>query len=219
MTKYQRRCYEMFVRARGFGQMHSWSFPDSSPGARAVEDVANCVAEIDALLVRQVLDVDDPRWRARQRMAITRALLSIARGARRIARDEPMIAGKFTMPPRRTDGALLETARLFERDATPLEQRFVDVGIPAAFLTDLRSRIDVFDRAIRLQCGARAAATAGHSRLAHVFKRGFDAVLTLDIVVANVHPQDDVMRGTWRSARRVERKRVRQKKQKPQKAA
>lgn len=209
MTKYQRRCCEMFVRVRGFGDRYRERFPESSPGGLAFAAVRHAETEIDALLVKWVLAVDDRRWRARARAAIVRSLLSVALAARRIARDDRSMHRRFVMPSPQTDRALLETARRFARDAAASEARFLNAGLPPTFLADLRERIDEFDRAVRLRRSAQTAASAARRGMAVAFKRGFDAILTLDVVIASSHADDPVMLAGWKSSRRVDRKRVR----------
>lgn len=214
MTKYQARCHEMFVRVRDFRKSFPALFPAESPGDRALSAVTGAVAEIDALVVAQVTAVDNRRWRARERAGLTRSLLLVARAARQLARVERRVDRTFVMPSPRTDGSLLETARLFLREAAPMEERFVELGMAPRFLADLRDRADGFERAVRRRRDARTEAAAAKAGMTKAFKCGFDAVLTLDVVMANLKPEDPVALATWKSARRVDRARKRQVKRK-----
>lgn len=214
MTKYQQRCLDMFVRVRGFGESYQVLFQSESPGGRALSVVAGAVEEIQTLQVSQLKATDDKRWRARERAAMTRFLLSMARAARQIARLDRRVDRTFVMPSPRTDGSLLEAARLLLREATPIEERFVGLGMAPTFLDDLRERLDSFERAVGWRREARTQAAAAKAGMEKAFKRGFDAVLTFDIVVANLQPDDSVALATWKSARRVDRARKRRVKRK-----
>lgn len=205
MTKYQFRCHEMFVRVRGFGQSHEHLFPPGSPGAEAIAVVSGVDVELSALLVKEIQAVDHPKWRARARVALTRLLQRVARAGRQIARLDRRKDHPFVVPSPRTDTVLLTTARQFLRDADPLEARFIAIGMPAAFLADLRETTDNFAQSVKRQRDARGESVAVRAGYRDAFRRGFDAVLTLDIVMANTHQHDEVARAAWTSARRVEK--------------
>ena len=167
------------------------------------------VAAINTLLVAKVVAVDSKRWRAKERAAITRVLLSVARTARQVARIDGRVERTFVMPERRTDSSLLETARVFLREATPLEARFIGLGMPPTFLADLAERTGHFERAINWRRDARVAAAAARAGLDAAFRRAFDAVLLFDVVLANSRRDDPVVLETWKATRRIDRARKR----------
>jgi hypothetical protein len=210
MTKYQRRCFEMFVRVRGFGESFRELFPAGSPGGEALAAVAREVTAIESLLVGQLRAVDSRLWRAKERAAMVGFLLRMTRTARQIARIERRVDRRFLMPTPRTDASLLETARVFLREATPMEDQFVRLGMPTTFVDDLRSRADSFERAIRWRRGAQVEAASVRAGLEQAFRRGFDAVLTFDVVIRNSRADHPVALGTWKATRRIDRQRSRQ---------
>lgn len=197
MTKYQFRCHEMFVRVRGFGEATGHLFAPGSPGAEAMALVAGVDAELSALLVKEIQE-----WRARARAALTRFL---QRAGRQIARLDRRKDHPFVAPSPRTDVVLLATARRFLREAEPLEARFIAVGVPPSFLADLRETTDTFEQSVKRQREARRESVAVRAGYRDAFRRGFDAVLTLDLVMADTHQPDEVARKVWKVARRVER--------------
>lgn len=212
MTKYQRRCDEMFARVCGFEENHRARFPEGSPGGLALAEVRAARADVDLLLLDQLRAVDDRRERARTRVALIRFMRSITLTARRIARQDRTVTGRFIMPDPRTDGSLLDAARRCARDLVTLEDRFIALGMPPTFLTDLAATIDRFDHAVRRRRDAQVAASAAKAGLLAAFRRGFEAVLTMDVVVNNVWPVDPVLMATWQSARRIDRTRSRRQK-------
>ncbi len=212
MTKYQARCHDMFVRVCAFGETHRHLLPPDSSGGRAMETVSSMTARIVALAVDEVNAVDHPSERARARAAITRFLQHMARAARHIARLDRRKDQTFVVPSPRTDVVLLTTARRFLRDAPPLEARFIDVGLAPTFLSDLHETTDAFERAVKRQREARRESVAVRAGYRDAFRRGFDAVLTLYLVMANTHRHDEVAVAAWKAARRVERPRPKRRK-------
>lgn len=209
MTKYQRRCTEMFERVVSLRERFPVAFAEKSPAAAALAEVRAAKAAIDAQLIRYVGATDVPRHRAEHRLALVRALLSIVRTVRRISRDVPDVAQKFVMPEPRTDRSLLETAETFARDLGPLEQECLAFGMPATFIAELRATTDRFAWSVSRRRGARLEAAAARTAMADAFRRGFSAVMTLDVIVANANADNKVLQDTWKAARRVDRKRVR----------
>lgn len=158
-----------------------------------------------ALLVKEIQAVDYPKWRARARAALTRFLQRVARAGRQIARLDRRKDHPFVVPSPRTDVVLLATARRFLREAEPLEARFIAVGVPPSFLADLRETTDTFEQSVKRQREARRESVAVRAGYRDAFRRGFDAVLPLDVVMADTHQPDEVARKVWKVARRVER--------------
>jgi hypothetical protein len=209
MTRVQRRTLEMLERVCGFRRTHQALFPVGSPGGEALSVVQTSVDRIAELVTAQMAAVDDPRWRARERASITRYLKGVTRTARQIARLDGRVERSFVLPTRRTDTTLLETAQAFLRDATPMAQRFIDLGMPSTFLADLRERTERFESAVTRRRSARLAAAKARAGLAEAYRRALDAVMTFDVIAANALADDVVTLGTWRGTRRIDRARKR----------
>jgi hypothetical protein len=197
----------MLSRVREFWRDHQGLFPDDSPGGQALAAVAKSVSDVKDSLVSKASSVDDARWRQRLRAALTRCLLSVVRTARQVARVERRIEQTFVMPKPRTDTALIEAARLFQREAEPMADRFVGLGMPSTFLIDLRERTDRFEQAVRNRSDARTKAAAATAAFDAAMRRGLDAVMAFDVIVANTYPDDPVLLAVWKGSRRIDRAR------------
>ena len=68
--------------------------------------------------------------------------------ARAMAADVPGLDDKFRLPPVGNDQLLLNAARAFLADATPLAAQFIAHEMPADFLDDLRDDIAALEAAI-----------------------------------------------------------------------
>ena len=74
---------------------------------------------------------------------------AIGRTARGLALDMPGLDDRFRAPRGSGDQVVLNAARAFIRDATPLAQAFVSHDMPEDFLEDLASDIKDFEDAVR----------------------------------------------------------------------
>jgi len=68
-----------------------------------------------------------------------------------MANEVPSLEEKFRVPRNNNDQELLNAARAFLADATPLKTQFIAHEMPADFLDDLQADIDAMQAAINSQ--------------------------------------------------------------------
>ena len=207
MTKYEKLRYEMFQRVRDFGNAHRQEFPDGSMGGKAFRGVEAAIAQIEANATAKVLTAEEGRKaKAAARLMLTDRLSTIARTARLMAKRVPGSDAVFQVPIDSSDLALLTSARAFITECQAALDRFVLLGLPKTFVTELQELTDSFEQAVlgrRAGKTGRAAAQAGMKAAQAL---GMDAIRTLDIVVTNTLKGDPVSLTTWKRDRVIQPK-------------
>jgi hypothetical protein len=130
---------------------------------------------------------------------------AIARTARAMALDTPGLENKFRLPRSGGDQALLQAARAFVADATPLKAEFIRHELPASFIEDMQDEIADLQRAIDEQNTGRDAHITATVSIETTVERGIKAVRRLDAIVRNKFRDDSATLAAWEHARHVER--------------
>lgn len=204
MTKDERLRYEMFQRVRDFGTAHRQHFPDDSMGGKAFRAVEAAIAEIEARATEKVLTAEEGKTsRTAAREALLERLAVIARTARLVSKSAPGADAVFQMPEYRSDVDLLTAARACVREAQAGLDRFVLLGMPKTFVTDLQALVDAFEQAVHGRRVGRAGAAAARAGLKAALVQGLDAVRTLDIVVTNTLGDDAASLAVWKRDRKL----------------
>ena len=155
MNDKESRNYQRFVRVHGFAQAHASDFAPGSLGTQTFAIVGAVITEIDGLAAGEVSAHGGARQgtetRAQARVALHEDLVAINRTARAMANDVPGINEMFRMPRGNNDRDLINAARAFLADATPLKAQFIAHELPADFLEDLQADIEAMESAIRDQ--------------------------------------------------------------------
>jgi hypothetical protein len=99
--------------------------------------------------------------------------------ARSIDNLFPGMKDQFKMARGNNDQATLNRARAYITEATPIQARFTDRGLPATFLDDLQAAIDAVGEADDHQSAALAAQTAATAGVAAALKQLRDALREL----------------------------------------
>jgi hypothetical protein len=202
------RNYHRFGRVEGFGQGHAAAFAPGSLGAQTFAMVSAVIVEIDGLAAGEVSAHGDVHQgtdaRAQARAALRDDLEAINRTAR-VMDDVPGIKDKFRLPRGNNDRELINAARAFLADATPLKAQFIAHELPADFLEDLQADIDAMDSAMRHQATGVGDHVAASAALDDAFSRGNEAVRKLDPIVRNKFANDPAVLAAWTSASHVER--------------
>src|SRR6185295_10135130 len=140
-----------------FGVARTADFASGSMGTQTITTIAAVVAEIDGHSTDEVSAMGDARQgtesRAQARAALRDSLEAFRRTARVMARDVPGINQKFRVPRGNNDLELLNAARAFATDATPLRAQFIAHEMPVEFIEDLQADIDAMQAAINNQSG------------------------------------------------------------------
>src|ERR1043166_7294945 len=155
MNDKESRNYQRFVRVHGFGQAHASGFAPGSLGTQTFATVGAVIIEIDGLAAGEVSAHGGARQgtesRAQARIELHDDLEAINRTARAMANEVPGIDVMFRMPRGNNDRDLINAARAFLADATPLKAQFIAHELPADFLEDLQADIDAMLAAINSQ--------------------------------------------------------------------
>ena len=140
------------------------SSPESSVAGKAFETVARAAADVETYATAKLLTAEEGKKSKAAARAIVERLTTIARTARVIAETTPGADGVFQLPEKKSDVALLTTARAFIREGEAAKERFVTLGMPDTFVAELEALVDGFEQAIRDRRAGKtglAAAQAG----------------------------------------------------------
>jgi hypothetical protein len=193
----------MLLRIRDFATVHRDRIPETSDGRQAFAAVAQAVAEIEARATDKLVNMSQwQRERGHRRAIILERLRIIARTSRGV-RTSSGVSLNLRMPRRRSDLALVTAARGFLRETRAYTDQFVQLGLPAACLTELRDAADGVAEALAGQRAGRPRVVAAQVGITAAIARGTDAARTLDIVVTNALGNDPVAFASWRRDRRV----------------
>jgi hypothetical protein len=107
------------------------------------------------------------------------------------------------MPKRRSDVAIITSARAFLREAEPHQDQMVNLGLPSTCLTELRATTDAFDEALKEARAGRSGVAAAQAAIRTALADGLNAARLLDIVVPNSIGDDAVSLAAWHRDRKV----------------
>jgi hypothetical protein len=199
----------MFSRVNRFGSAHARAFPRGSVGYQLFAGLRESLSRLMGEYVAQ----DAGRSKASAgtahktaaRKSLYAALVAMNRTARALAIDRPGLRGKFRLPTRDNDDALVAAARAFAADAQRFASIFVAYGLRAGFADDLRAAVARFEQAIAERAAGRRAHAMARAGIEAILADSFVAIRRLDAVVVNVLGEDVAALGAWRRARRMPR--------------
>lgn len=209
MNDKESRIYQKFVRSRDFGLAHSGDFDATSLAMQTVSALSTVITEIDGHFLNETSALGGARQgtesRAQARAALRDDLEAINRTARVMENEVPGISEKFRVPRNNNDQELLNAARAFQADATPLKTQFIAHEMPADFLDDLRSDIDAMQAAINSQSTGVGNHVAAGAALDDAISRGLELVRKLDAIFRNKYANNPAVLAEWTSASHTER--------------
>jgi hypothetical protein len=198
----------MFTRARDFGVAHSRDFADDSLARDLFATLTSIVTEIEIHAASEVSGKGMARQststRSQARQALREDLESINRTAEAMANEVPGLDNKFQLPPV-NDQLLLNAARAFVTDATPLSAQFIAHEMPADFLADLNADIAALETAISNQASGVGDHVAARVAIDTAIDRGVSIVRRLDAIIRNRYLGNASVRAEWTSASHTER--------------
>ena len=204
MTRYEKLRYEMFLRVRDFGNAHRQEFPDGSMGGKAFRGVEAAIAQIEANATAKALTAEEGKQaKAAAKLMLVDHLSTIARTARLMAKRVPGSDAVFQIPVDSSDLALLTAARAFIRECQAALDRFVLLGLPKTFVSDLQELTDRFEQAVHGRRAGRTGSAAAEAGIKMAQAQGMDAIRTLDIVVTNTLKGDAVVLSGWKRIRLI----------------
>jgi len=193
----------MLLRVRDYGKAHQEHFPESTAGEKAFATVARVIDEIDAHATEKLsAPRESQRTKAARRQIILDRMQMIARTSKGV-RTAAGAALNLPMPARKSDVAVLAAARSFLKDAEPLQDQFVSLGLPSTCLTELREATEAFDAALSERRTGRSGVAGASAGIKAALTEGIDAARTLDIVVQNTVGNDPVLLASWERDRRI----------------
>ncbi len=210
MTRTDRARYEMFSRVRQFGKTHGQRFSESSIGGKAFATVTAAVDALEQNAKAKVRNADDGKEaRALARNAIVEQLREVARTARLVSTKVSGGAAKaFTVPRWQSDAGLLTAARAVIEDGRDAAELLVQLGLRESFVDDLQALVTRFEQADRGRQAGRLGLAAAQAGFTTAMAQANDAVLTLDVVIANTFKHNPTVLAEWEAARHWKSKRA-----------
>jgi hypothetical protein len=203
------RRHQMFRRVRDFGTAHASDFATTSLAQQQFTSLTAVINELDGHASSESSGYGDERQgtsaRAQARDAVRDDLEAINRTAKAMAGDVPAVDDKFRVPRNNNDQQLLNAARAFKDDATPLQAQFVAHEMPADFLTELQNDIDALEDAITAQSSGVGSHVSAGAAIDDAISRGVEVVRKLDAIVRNKYANNPAVLAEWTSASHTER--------------
>ena len=203
MTKRERVQYQMFLRVPDFGATHNDRFPESSTGGQLFATVARAAAQIEAQSSARFKAGSEGRHGKVARVAMWGWMRDIARTSRSVSRQDASRRTALRVPLKANDEALLTAARVFLEQGTLVSDAFVQLGLDANWHDTFKSTIDTFEASLKDRRSGRYGVSAAHASIKASLAEGFDALHTLDVVVANSLKGNPALIPAWLRCRRV----------------
>ena len=143
--------------------------------------------------------------RQNMRKLLSNLVNSVTDTAEVIALDHTDFKGMFVRPQKNAgDLTLIADARAFADKVAPVVGLFVENGLPATFINDLRSYADSLEHSIQLQTGGVGERVRTNAEIERTIKRLNELIERLDVNVRNKYTSGDPKLIAWESARRLE---------------
>lgn len=199
-----------FKTTSDYGVKYAANFPPTSIGGQQFALITAAVAQTAGLGAQQVSGGESAHAGVLSKVAarfhLHEDLLAITGAAHSLVLlGTAGLDGKFHMPRSGSDQALLNSARAFKTDAAAFSAQFIQVGLPADFLTNLETDIADLEAAISAKgagVGTQAGATGGLEDAAH---KAAIALHILKTIVPNVFKNDPAKLAEWAIASHVEK--------------
>jgi hypothetical protein len=209
MKKSEGRILETLVRVRQHGLARASVFPDGARARKLYEDVDAAVAKMERHATQQTIHAHAAKEKTAQNRAADKALRrlmeAVSRTARTMSRRVPGLEEKFRLPSNKDRLTWLAAGRAFAKEAEPIKDEFIQRGLSADFVEDLKARVAAVEQLTdgrAQQSAGRVASTAG---VAEAAEEGLAAVRELDVIMRNVYADSPTELAEWESASRVER--------------
>ena len=207
MTDAERNYYNAFVRMRDFGVANNDVIKNS---AVALSNFALVSAGVDMIegsgAVQSSGAISEGVVQKEFVLAdLLASMRAINRTARSLAVDNPSVAELFRMPHGNNEQQTLAAARAFHTNAIPLQQQFIDYGMPADFLADLQADIVAYEEAITDKNEALDAGVGATANIGATVKDTLKAVRRLRGIVPNLFAGNAAKLAEWKSASHVEK--------------
>jgi hypothetical protein len=118
--------------------------------------------------------------------------------------EEPGIAEKFRLPRgNRTYQMVASTGLGFANEAEPIKALFIERGMEATFVTDLRAMVTEFETAAGVRVGGLAVQITGTAGLAQLAREGLKFARLLRPLINEKLKAQPALQAAWQLASRV----------------
>lgn len=128
--------------------------------------------------------------------------------ARVLVFDTLGLENKFRLPRSNNDQTLLNSARAFADDASPIKAAFPKHEMPADFIEQLNQLITDFEKVSTEKAAAVGSHVAAEIAMDETLFRGLQAVRQLDVIIRNKFNGDPAMLANWTRASHVAYRKV-----------
>lgn len=213
MKDTDRRCLEMFIGVREFGQTHTAQFPPTSFAGEQFAIVDSVINALESHTRAQESGKGALRESATStaaaRAEVMRDLEALSRTARAMEMTMRGIADKFRVPHNQSNQTVLAVARAQLMDAQPIKAELIKRGMPEDFLEDLQADIEEMEQSIDHKAQSAETRTSATAGIDEEIDRGLKAVRELDPIMRNTFANDPSTLAAWLGASHVKRSRRR----------
>lgn len=209
MTGKQRRETDRNIRAGDFLTENAPDFASNTVATAKISALAASNAKVEQELQKQIGGAS----RVKQNYAVAEdvfdALLDEMRDVRgfadSIAKEVPGLEKKFRIPPGGSKRAVIAAARVNADDAEEYKQTFIDYGLEATFINDLRAKADAAEQALNAAEASTGEKVGATGTLEQLVKETNAIVESTDPIVRRVYRNNPTKLAAWTFASHVER--------------
>jgi hypothetical protein len=199
-----------FKNVNDFGAKYAADFAPDSTGGKQFAIIAAAVPKAGTLGAQQISGKGEIKAAVKSKAVAYKQIhddmLDINKAAHSLSLlGTAGLDGKFLMPHARGGQKLLDAARSFKKDATPLSAQLIGLGLDAQFLTTLGNHIDDYENANSTKGQGRDAIGGGVGGMADTAHQAAIALHVLDTVVRNTYKNDSAKLAEWTIASHVEK--------------
>ena len=209
MEDSRRRKLEACLRSSGFGAAHADLFPAGSRLNELFTSMDAAIGRVQAHATDHEVGTRESRQRSVSKSVAREALFAqmepMNRTSRVLAEDSPGLENKFRMPLAFPEQDLLNAARTFLANASPLKAAFIREEMPTDFLERLTTAISDFEMAINEANRTKGSKVSAHEAQDDDLSEAISILRKLDAVVRNKFAHDRAMLAEWTSASHIER--------------
>jgi hypothetical protein len=204
------RILDTFKRVDAFAGNYAAGFPVGSLAATQLAKIRAAIPQTGNLGGTQsagnAAAHDAALKKAYDRVLIRRDLSAINHAAHSLTlMGVAGAAGTFKLTDNHGDQPLLDCARGFVTNATPLTAQFTQVGLPADFLTTLTAHITALETDNTAKGSSQLTAVGATGGIAKTVHDASVALHILDTVMRNTYRDNPVALAAWVTANHVER--------------
>ena len=208
MTDEERRIYDALVKINQFGIDEAASF--SGVATTNFTLIGQIVDSIQLTGSDQMSAIGDSgeqfELKGIKREELRELMSRTSRTARSMAYDFPGIDDQFRMPRNRNDADLLNAARAFITNGTPITSDFEAYGLKSHWFDgELKTAADAFEATLSTTASAQADRAEATAEIHDWVVQGMRTRRILDGIVRNIFFNDPGKLAAWQQAAHIER--------------